>query len=67
MLVPIGSDRARHEIDIGCVPVALQINNDHSARIRNRRQNGTKHLDPADAAVQQDERHPFAVDLVVHS
>ena len=57
---------AQRAIDVRCAPMGLQMNSDHLPAFGEHRQDWTKHLAGAHAAVQHDERFSSAVDLVVH-
>jgi len=67
-----GGDVVRHRleaqraVDVGRAPMGLQIGGDDLPPFCEQRENFAEHLDRADAAMQQDQRFPGAVDLVVH-
>ena len=60
------SSKLRGRSASGRAAVSLQIDGDDPPAFCERWQDLAEHLDRADAAVQQDQRLPGAVDLVVH-
>jgi hypothetical protein len=68
-----GSDIVRHRlevqraVDVGLAPIGLQIDGDNLPAFCEQQQDLAEHLDRASAAMQQDQRLAYAVDLVVHA
>src|SRR5207253_3190404 len=58
----LGADRS---IDVGRSAVSLQVRGDDLTALRERRKVGAEHRNRAEASVEQDERMPRSLDLVV--
>jgi hypothetical protein len=57
---------SKRTVDILRVPVTLQVHSDHLLRFGKRGQIGAEHLARFHPTVQQDQRFPIAMDLVIH-
>jgi len=57
--------RAERSVDVGGPTMSLEVDQDHLVTGREHRQDRREHLAGAKPAVQQDERSPAAVSLVV--